>query len=316
MPIRALPLTAGVVAACAVACSSPASELLVTSYANPRIARFTPGGAYLGNYDDGGRLDGVLCARVGPDGLVYAASELTNSIIRFNPFTMSYYDTFVPNGRGGLNGPTGVTWDPDGNLVVSSFNSNSVLKYDGRTGASLGQLVRPGVGTLRGPDNGTTFGPDGNLYVPSFFTNKVIKYDGRTGAVMLTFSLAISQPRVLVFHAGELLVTSESLHSVRRFNPTTGAYLGDFISPHAGGLSDPVGLAFDDAFAYVSSGDTNRIFRFDAATGAFVDTLTNSGDGGLSFPSFITVVPTPSAAAAAVWGGLIACTRRRRAAGV
>ena len=50
----------------------------------------------------------------------------------------------------------------------------------------------------------------------------------------------------LVFNGAELLVSSFSNDRVLRFDPNTGAPLGEFVPFQANGLREPQGLATDD----------------------------------------------------------------------
>lgn len=82
----------------------------------------------------------------------------------------------------------------------------------------------------------------------------------------------------------DLLVSSWTTHSVRRYDVTTGEYLGDFIPPGGGGLSLPDGFTFGpDGNFYVSSANTDQVLRYDGQTGHFIDVFAFDG---LDRPSF------------------------------
>jgi DNA-binding beta-propeller fold protein YncE len=286
-----------------------AQELLVSNFFSNQINRYSlPDGAQVGSL--GGPINGPLCAKYGPDGDLYVASEGNDSILRYRGSDLSYVGQFVTPGSGGLDSPTGVAWGPDGNMYVSSFSASSVLKYNGRTGAFLGTFVTSGLGGLSGADNGMTFGPDGNLYVPSYNNSRVMRYNGVTGANMGPFIPAIVRPRVLEFRGDSLFITTEAGNTVHRFDAATGGFLGNFITPGLGGLFRPVGMAFADGLLYVGSTGNNQILKYDAQTGAFVGVFASGP--AISGPTFLTVVPSPGA-------GLLLCTaagvvagRRRR----
>ncbi|MFN0136333.1 MAG: hypothetical protein ACKVS9_09495 [Phycisphaerae bacterium] len=270
-----------------------AGELLVTNFFGDSVTRYDlPSGSPLAPLQGGVGLDGALCTRIGPDGLLYVASEASNTVQRYNLQTGAFIDNFVTPGNG-LGGPSGLTWGPDGDLFVSSFNNDRVLRYDGATGVFESTFVGTGLGTLDGPDNGTIFGPDGNLYVPSYNNNKILRYDGSTGAFIDEFVAQIGRPRVLIFRGDDLLVTTERGDAVRRYDADTGSLLGNFVAQGSGGLDAPVGMAFgDDGFMYVSSATSNSVLRYDATSGAFVDTLASNLGG----PVFLTYVPEPTSA--------------------
>ncbi|MBS0197237.1 MAG: NHL repeat-containing protein [Planctomycetes bacterium] len=312
--IRVLAWAVGLVGGC-VAPLAHASDLLVSSFFANAVGRYDAATGAPNGSLSGGSLQGPLCTRLGPDGLLYVASEGTNSVLRYNPSTLQYLDTIVPSGRGGLSGPTGLTWDTSGNLLVSSFNSDSVLKYDGRTGAFLSTFVTAASGGLDGPDNGTTIGPDGNLYVPSYWGNRILRYNGQTGAFMGIFISSIGRPRVLEFRAGSLYITTETSNSVRKYNATTGAFQSNFVAPNSGGLTTPVGMAFgDDGFLYVGSTGNGRVLKYNGATGAFVGVALGSAQTPIDAPAFISNIPAPGAALVPLAGvAMIGVSRRRRA---
>lgn len=75
--------------------------------------------------------------------------------------------------------------------------------------------------------------------------------------------------------------------SVKRYNGSTGASLGDFIanSNAPGALSFPLGGAFGpDGNFYVSSSDNDQVLRYNGKTGAFINAFANSASG-LSDPA-------------------------------
>jgi DNA-binding beta-propeller fold protein YncE len=306
-------IAAAVVGMCVLPAGARPDELLVTSFWSDSVGRYSASsGAFNGTLDSASGIDGPLCTRIGPDGLLYVASEATNSIERFDVVTGNHLGRFVTSGAGGLNGPTSLDWDASGNLYVSSFNSDSVLKFDGTSGAFVSTFVTAGLGGLNGPDNGSIFGPDGHLYVPSYYTNRILRYDGTTGAFLGAFVTSVVRPRVLLFVDNVLLVTSENADSVRKFDASTGAALGNFVAPGAGGLDVPVGMAFGpDGNLYVSSSANDRVLRYNGTTGAFMDVFLDAGAGGMDGPVFLTFIPAPSSILV-IAGGLGIAARRRR----
>ena len=71
---------------------------------------------------------------------------------------------------------------------------------------------------------------------------------------------------------------------VLRYDGSTGAFLGAFVSAGSGGLDDPTGLAFGpDGNLYVGSffDRVDQVLRYDGATGAFLDAFVSAGSGGV-----------------------------------
>jgi outer membrane protein assembly factor BamB len=76
----------------------------------------------------------------------------------------------------------------------------------------------------------------------------------------------------------DLLVASNLTHNVKRYDGTTGEFLGDFVSAGIFGQPEPRGLTFGpDGNLYVGGGgDANpNVKRYDGTTGAFIDTFTS-----------------------------------------
>lgn len=288
------------------------ADVLVASFFSDNIIRLDANGQHVATLSGGPAFGGPLCARVGPDGLLYVAAEGADAIYRYDLSTNTYVDTFISSGSGGLDSPTGLCWGPDGRLYVGSFTNSNVLRYDGASGAFVDTFVTTGLGGLSGADNGMTFGPDGNLWVPSYNNNRVIRYHGTTGASLGLIGGSIGRPRVLVFRNNSLYLTSESSNSVRRYS-LEGAFLGTFIASGSGGLGVPVGLAFDEAanVAYVGSSVNDRVLRYNATTGAFIDVFAAAPGLPIDGPVFVTVVPEPGAGVSAVTA-VVFWRRRRR----
>lgn len=106
---------------------------------------------------------------------------------------------------------------------------------------------------------------------------------------------------------GTFLVGNTRGNNVLRFDGNTGNYLGEFIPPGSGGLSNPDQIVFgpdgngdDKSDIYVASGDkpgnsgeptASAVLRYDGITGAFIDKFVSDNPntatdetGGLSRP--------------------------------
>lgn len=110
------------------------------------------------------------------------------------------------------------------------------------------------------------------VLVSDFNQNSVFRYgDGGAyeGTLISAGSGGLSLPhRSRIGPDGVLYVASAGTDSILRYNASTGAYLGSFVTA-ASGIDYPVDMIFrNDGFLYVSSQLTDSILRFDATTGA------------------------------------------------
>lgn len=288
-----------------VACAGPPDELVVSGFTSDSLVAFDAWtGELRGQYAGSTDLNGTLGVVLGPDGLLYVASEDSNMVLRFDPATRTFVDRFVWDDpatpqldeTGGLLGPASVLFGADGNLYVSSFDGDAVLRYDGQTGAFIDVFVTQGSGGLNGPDAGMAWGPDGNLYIPAYYSNAIYRYDGTTGAslgaLVSPLQNGLRRPRHLIFRDGLVYVSCEATHKVMRFDATSGVYIDDFVTPGSGGLVEPTGIGFGpDGHFYVGSVVDNKVRRYEGATGAFLDEFALGGNAGLQAVTFIYFLP-------------------------
>ncbi|MBI1849218.1 MAG: hypothetical protein HYR85_02630, partial [Planctomycetes bacterium] len=132
--------------------------------------------------DESHGLDHATGLAFGPDGNLYAAGYVSNSVIRYDGRTGAFIDVFVAPRSGGLNGADiGMEFGPDGNLYVASQLTDSILRYDGNDGHFIDAFVPALRGGLRRP-SAFVFRPDGFLYVSSTSTDRVLRFNATTGA--------------------------------------------------------------------------------------------------------------------------------------
>src|SRR5262249_17524741 len=74
----------------------------------------------------------------------------------------------------------------------------------------------------------------------------------------------------------DLYVSTSS--GVSRYDGTTGAYLGTYITNGSGGLSNANSMTFDptQTYLYVTS-STNQVLNYNARTGAYVGVAASAG---------------------------------------
>lgn len=285
--------------ALAIPTGGPADgTLFVSGYTPDAVFRYDAvPGEFLGTLDASGGIDGPLGLTRGPDGRVYVASELTDSVLRFEP-AGAFVDVFVAAGSEGLTEPASLVFGPDRNddgredLYVSSFDGDSVLVFGGTDGAFIETFVTARSGGLNGPDAGMTFGPDGHLYVPSFWSNQVLRYDGATGDFVDVFVPSgrggLQRPRTIVFREsdGNMLVTCESTDRVVLYDGTTGELIRVLVT----GINGPTGLVVDSAgWMYVAGIEDAVVYRYDE-TGGQREEVVSPGEGGLATPTFLLLL--------------------------
>jgi len=226
---------------------------------------------------------------------------------------VTFLDTMVAPGSGGLWAPRGIDYGPDGNLYINSdYNPSNpsqtagVNRYDAVTGQLIDRFATLPA-SIGAKD--VEFGPDGNLYVPTQQTHSVYRFNGSTGELIDVFvpagSGGLHTARSLVFgpdgngdNYPDAYVTSAGSDSVLRYDGQTGAFLDAFVPSGSGGLNDPTALVFGpDGDLYVASGAHsdffNGILRFDGLTGAFKSTFVPAGSAGLTLAPTAGVIFGP-----------------------
>jgi hypothetical protein len=236
---------------------------------------------------------------------LYIGDGNDNTVKRFDATTGAYEGTFVASGSGGLNGPRGLIFGEGHDLLAVNQNVNTtlggdVLHYDGQTGAFLGTVVAhtdlhapyDPRGMVRGPQHSLFVGDLGDLgnLDGTGRPGRLAQFDEKTGAWIRDLSPTVpfttdNGPRGVVIGPDGLLYVAVRNFSplggeVMRFNPATGAFLGDFVDSNpTNDLNRPEGLVFGpDGNLYVTSfridptqaNDTDKILEFNGATGAYL----------------------------------------------
>jgi ELWxxDGT repeat protein len=289
---------------------------------------------------------------VGGSGYLYVPTFDTNAVLRFNEMTGAPApspgntgSTFIPAGTGGLAQPDAVLIGPDGNLYVSSgfFKGfKAILRFDSTTGAPLPTPGNTGAtfgdtATVFANDSSLTtstspftvrtmlFGPDGNLYVAVGYDGShkkgwVDRFDGTTGAYLgkfvtdnLSQNGGLMNPQGIVFGPDgkgdgklDLYIASSFVNSsnndVKRYDGTTGQFLGEFVASGSDGLHHAAGLTFGpDGNLYVVSGGWDgqngginglaAVLRYEGPAspdklppGTFLGIFVQPDSGGLNSP--------------------------------
>lgn len=103
---------------------------------------------------------------------------------------------------------------------------------------------------------------------------------------LLATALALALAPAVPNAGGDLLVTSWNNGGIYRYDGTSGAFVGVFVTPGSGGLANPHSACFGpDGNLYVTSFANDRVLRYDGTTGAFLDVFVAPGAGGLDGPT-------------------------------
>ncbi|MCC6681952.1 MAG: hypothetical protein IT445_13715 [Phycisphaeraceae bacterium] len=145
--------------------------------------------------------------------------------------------------------PMGLAKNDDGDVFIGEqTDGGRILRFDS-AGNFLNVVAKEGV-NFTGQPEGLTMGPDGMLYMSvAFGTNpadKIYRIDPASGATTLfidtTFTGGtLENPRAIAFgDDGNLYVADREGDVFRRFDGTTGAFLGNLYSGNS-----PEGLTWD-----------------------------------------------------------------------
>lgn len=194
----------------------------------------------------------------------------------------------------------GTAVDPYGTgAAVDPTRYNKVYRFN-----SAGAKIEPDIDAgATGPiyPAGMAVAPNGNIYVSSVGNGSVMFYDGQSGAPLslganppgLFATLGMAAPAQLAFGPdGNLYVSEFFGTNVRKYNPTTGEFLGNAAT----GLTSAGGLVFGpDGALYVGDGfvqgpgQSARVVRVYNGTQS---TFGNTGLGILSSPTALQFLST------------------------
>ena len=143
------------------------------------------------------------------------------------------------------------------------------------------------------------FGPNNNLFVVSSSDpGSLTVLNATTGALKTTVDAGgiLSDPEgVTIGPDKNVYVANTDNSNVLKFNGTTGAFMGKFVTDGSGGLNGPRGVAFGpNGNLFVTSQSSNQVMEYDGTTGAFIAVFVNitSGDpGALSLPRDLAFGP-------------------------
>jgi hypothetical protein len=254
----------------------------------------------------------VASASVASADSLYIGDGSDNTVKQFDATTGAYEGTFVTSGSGGLSGPRGLIFGEGHNLLavnqnVGSTTSGDVLRYNGQTGSFVNEVVTdtdPHTpydprGIVRGPGHSLFVGDLGDLgnLDGTGRPGRLAQFNEKTGAWIRDLSPTVpfttdNGPRgVVIGPDGDLYVAVRNFSplggEVMRFDPVSGAFLGDFVDSNStNDLNRPEGLGFGpDGNLYVTSfrtdgSDTDKILEFNGTTGTYLGKIDLDQVGG------------------------------------
>jgi streptogramin lyase len=166
----------------------------------------------------------------GPDGNFYRVDGAGTGILRYNGQTGQLIGPFVSSG---FTNPRILHFGPGGDLYVA--DGNTIFRVNGTTGAIIGPFTTPGAGGLASTLD-FLFTPGGKLLVSGTTgppNDKILEFEGSTGAFVGVFAEGngLSVPVGMTLGPdGNLYVASPGSDSIKRFDPISGAFLGDFVA--------------------------------------------------------------------------------------
>ena len=269
-------------------------NLLVTSQSDHTVREYdVTTGAFVRVAASG--LGDPLGLVIGLDGNLLVSDGQANQVKRYDGATGAFIDVFASTN---LAGPTGMTIHQGVLYVTNSNSPQGVQKFDAATGVNIGSFV-PSIANPSPRD--VKVNPANNrLYVLYYNAATVETFDLSTMASLGLLMPAgnplgsggLFTPSAMAFGPdGNLYISGGTFGGnlgVRRYNPTTGAFI-DFFANTGSDLLVPIGITFGpDNNLYVSTQNAANVMRFNYPAGTFMDFFVPSGGGGLTAPFHLT----------------------------
>ena len=186
-----------------------------------------------GNFDPTGIAFGF-------DDEVFVASYGTSSVVELDAVTGAQVRVLLPSNSGLLGADNGMMVSVLGFLYVPGYDSNSVAIINPDNGGTLANFIPPGSAGLVNARGIVDEGP--TILVGGEGSGAIYRFDSSTGAWVQTLVTGLNHPTGLAMGPdGSLLVLAGN--QVRRYNRSTGAFLGVLASGAAGGISGGTFLA-------------------------------------------------------------------------
>jgi streptogramin lyase len=275
-------------------------NLLVTSQTDHTVREYdVTTGAFVRVAASG--LGDPLGLVTGLDGNLLVSDGQANQVKRYDGATGAFIDVFASTN---LAGPTGMTIHQGVLYVTNSNSPQGIQKFDATTGVNIGSFV-PSIANPSPRD--VKVNPANNrLYVLYYNAATVETFDLATMASLGLLMPAgnplgsggLFTPSAMAFGPdGNLYISGGTFGGnlgIRRYNPTTGAFI-DFFANTGSDLLVPIGITFGpDNNLYVSTQNAANVMRFNYPAGTFMDFFVPSGGGGLTAPFHLTFGAGPS----------------------
>lgn len=207
----------------------PDELLYVSSAGNHSILRYTLDGEFLGAFV--GPRVGALAAPTGlafgSDGHLYAASVGKRTVFRFDGATGAPLGMLFDPGEGGIEAPMGMAFDRQGRLFVADPMGHAVFAF-APDGTLLQRWTAP---EIRFPF-GLVLDDRQRIVVSCRDSDRLVRIDPAAplGQQIELFDGPQTPHGVLFTPAGELLVTSDSLNSVLRYDGHSIEYIDTLVN--------------------------------------------------------------------------------------
>jgi DNA-binding beta-propeller fold protein YncE len=261
----------------------PQGGVYLADSANNRVQGFDADGNLTASWGIAGRGAGYFTrpsgVAVDEAGNVYVADTVDHRIEKLSPggsylaqwgyvSTRSGYAA-PASGDGQFNLPSGVAFDPRaGHLWVADTGNNRVQEL-----SQAGAWIATHTGFAA--PQAIAVDANGNVYVADTGNDRVRRRDSASGgwSTVATGGQSLAAPGGLaVDGSGTLYVSDSGNNRVLRISGGTASPL----SPPAGSLSRPSGIAAFGGGVFVADSGNSRVLRLDTATGSW-DTIGSEG---------------------------------------
>ena len=266
--------------------------LLVTSQFDHTVREYNAtSGAFVKVAASGGGLGDPIGVVIGADGNLLVSDGQTNSVKRYNRATGAFINVFASTN---VVRPLGISIHGGILYVTNSNPPEGVQSFDAVTGVNTGSFVPSRPNPV---PNDVKVNPANNRLYVLYYNDATVETFNLTtkaslGLLFPTGSGGLFTPIAMAFGPdGNLYVSGGTFGGqlgVRRYNPTTGAFIDLFANT---GNDYPLGIAFGpDNNLYVATALTSgtAVMRFNYPSGASMGFFVPPGSGGLTSPYHLT----------------------------